>query len=107
MKKSFLMVSILSIIVVNPVFAELTVQDITSEKYLKNQGYSSTVVNAVQQSKSVANGEDYVQPVDKEYKKNPIIRFVKRVVSYLDPAMDDESFYNKHEIHTSPSYEDL
>ena len=107
MKKIFLIVSALTIIANLPSFAELTVQDTTSEEYLKNQGYSKSVINAVQRSKCVASGEKYVAPVDKGYQRNPIVKFVKRIITYIDPALDDDSFYNKHNIHTSPSIEDL
>lgn len=107
MRKSVLIASLITICTMGIAHAELTVQDVTSKEYLKNQGYSSATINAIQHSKSVANGEEYTQPAKNEYSNNPAIKFVRRIFTYLDPALDDNTFYNKHDIQTSPSFDDL
>lgn len=46
------------------------------------------------------------EPVEKEYYNQPFVKWFRKFVMYVDPALDDHSFMN-HEIHTAPSYEDL
>lgn len=106
MKKSFLIFSLIGLLTL-PAFAELTVEDAVSREYLKNHGYSSALINATQKSIAQANGEALSEPIEKEYYNRPFIKFVRRFFMYLDPAYDDHSFMNDHDIHTAPSYEDL
>lgn len=105
MKKSFLIISLIVLFGL-PSIAEVAVDSLTNREFLQNEGYSTAVINAVEKSKAASNGKEYnVQP-EKEYYTNPFVKFVRRVVMYLDPGLDDGSFMN-HDIHTAPNYEDL
>ena len=60
----------------------------------------------VNKAKAQVNGEPMTEPVEKEYYNQPLVKWFRKFVMYVDPALDDHSFMN-HEIHTAPSYEDL
>lgn len=102
-----LLILILTAIFTLPAYAELTTADTTSPAYLRNHGYSTAVINATQKTMAQANGEKYTEPIENEYYNQPVIKQVRRLWEYLDPALDDHSFLNDHEIHTAPHYEDL
>lgn len=106
MRKSFLIL-ILTAFVSIPAFAELTIEDTTNPEYLKNNGFSSAFTITVDKVKAQANGEPLTEPVEKEEYNEPFKKFVRRVFMYLDPSLDDHSFMNDHDIHTSPSIHDL
>ena len=89
-----------------PAAAELTVDDTASDAYLRNHGYSQSTINVVNKAKAQVNGEPMTEPVEKEYYNQPLVKWFRKFVMYVDPALDDHSFMN-HEIHTAPSYEDL
>ena len=106
MKKKFVILGLISLFML-PAYAELTVKDTVSPEYLKNHGYSDAIINATQKSIAQSNGEALTDPVEKHYYNQPIVKFVRKFFMYLDPAYDDHSFMNDHNIHTSPHYEDL
>ena len=90
-----------------PAMAELTVKDTVSRDYLQNHGYSSATATAVEKSIAVVNGESYEEPVEQEYYNQPFVKYVRRFLMYIDPSLDDHSFWNNHEFRTSPRYDDL
>lgn len=106
MKKEFFTVCLLMAFAV-PVFAELTVEDTVDKEFMKNSGYSTATINAVQKLQAQHNGEALEEPVEHECYKNPAIKFIRRVFMYADPSLDDHTFVNDHEIHTSPRFDDL
>lgn len=106
MKKRLLIIGLTALFAL-PAFAELTVEDTVNPNYMKNHGYSSALINAAQKSVAQTNGEPLSEPIEDERYNQPFIKFVRSVFMYLDPALDDHSFMNDHNIHTSPSYEDL
>lgn len=106
MKKLILATSIISLFTL-PCYAEFTVSDTVSPTYLDNHGYSQATIQAVQKTKAMTNGEPLSEPVEKEYYNNPVVKFVRRFVMYIDPALDDHSFVNDHDIHPGPHFEDL
>ena len=106
MKKSLLIISLAACVAI-PAFAELTVDDAISRDYLKNHGHSTATINVVQKEVASINGEPLEEPLEYKYYSNPVARFVRKVFMYFDPAMDDHSFLNDHDIKTSPSYTDL
>lgn len=106
MKKSLLILMLTAFISI-PAFAELTVDDTSSAEYLKNNGYSSALATTVNKSKAQANGEPLTEPIEKEEYNQPFVKFVRKVFMYIDPSLDDHSFMNDHDIHTSPSINDL
>lgn len=106
MKKSLLFL-ILTGFIITPAFAELTVEDTVSTDYLKNNGYSTAIINTVHKSRAQANGEALSEPVEDERYNQPVIKYVRKIFMYLDPSLDDHSFMNDHDIKTSPNYQDL
>ncbi len=106
MKKRFLITSLL-ILFALPSFAELTVEDAVSREYLKNNGYSTATINAAQKLTAQANGEPLTEPLEHKYYGKGFFKAVRRVFMYIDPSLDDHSFMNDHEIHTSPRFDDL
>lgn len=104
MKKTYLLICSL-LLVVTPAFAELTTSDVVSKDYLKNHGYSSSMIEATQRSVSQVNGED--NPKTPDPYKNSFVRGIRKFFMYIDPSYDDHSFMNNHEIHTAPSIDDL
>lgn len=106
MKKHLFITSLL-ILFGLPAFAELTVEDTITPEFLKNSGYSDSLVNTTQKIRAQANGEPLTEPVENRAYQNPAVKFVRRVFMYLDPSLDDHSFMNDHQIHTSPSINDL
>lgn len=106
MKKSFLIFSLISLFAL-PSYAELTVKDTTSRDYMENQGYSYVLINSAQKTVARHNGEALTEPVEHEYYNQPVVKAVRKFFMYIDPALDDHSFMNDHNIHPGPSYEDL
>lgn len=90
-----------------PVFAELTIDDTVSETYLKNHGYSKASINIVNRQIADANGEEYEKPVEHEIYNTPIVKCVRKFFMYIDPGLDDEQFYNHHNIETTTKWTDL
>ena len=108
--KKILLITGLTALFALPSFAEyteLTTKDITSPDYLKKHGHSTAIIQATQKSIAQANGEEYTRPVEKEYYNEPVVKYIRKFFMYIDPSYDDHSFMNDHDIHTSPSYEDL
>lgn len=106
MKKRFLITGLL-ILFALPSFAELTVEDTVSQDYMKNNGYSQATINATKKLTAQANGEPLAEAEENKIYRNPAVKFVRRVFMYIDPSLDDHSFMNDHEIHTSPRFDDL
>ena len=106
MKKRLLILTLTALFTL-PAYAELTVKDTTNPGFMKNQGYSSSFVQTTQKSIARANGEPLTEPIEKEYYNQPVIKAVRRFFMYIDPAYDDHSYMNDHNIKTSPSYDDL
>ena len=106
MKKRLLIIG-LTMLFTLPSYAELTVKDTTSTDYMKNHGHSSAIIYATQKSIAQSHGEAYSMPEEKEYYNQPFVKYVRKFFMYIDPSYDDHSFMNDHDIHTSPSYEDL
>ena len=105
--KKRLIILILTGLFIAPAYAELTVKDTTSREYLKNQGYSEVFINSAQKSAARANGEPLAEPIEKEYYNQPVVKAVRKFFMYIDPALDDHSFMNDHNIHPAANYEDL
>ncbi len=107
MKKSLLILSLTALFTTLPGYAELTTADTVNPDYMRNHGYSSAFIQATQKSIAQSNGEPLTEPVEKEYYNQPVVKAVRRFFMYLDPAYDNHSFMNDHDVHTSPHYEDL
>ena len=103
--RRFILIAVLLISL--PAMAELTVKDAVSREYLENHGYSPTTATAVEKAIAVVNGEAYEEPVEEEYYNQPFVKQVRRFLMYIDPSLDDHSFWNNHKFRTSPRYDDL
>ena len=79
----------------------------SNKDYLKNNGYSTSIINTINKTKARANGEALTEPVEDERYNQPVIKYVRKIFMYLDPALDNHSFMNDHDIKTSPSFQDL
>lgn len=85
----------------------LTPEHSTSEEYLKNYGHSDAMVEMIHKTKAKANGEAYVTKQDQQLEEDFfLVRWVKKVFMYIDPAMDDNKFMN-HDIKINPGANDL
>ncbi len=106
MKKRFFIIGLLAIFAL-PAFAELTVDDTISKDYLKNHGYSDAIVRATHKSVAQISGEPTVEVAEKESYNRPVIKHLRKFFMYIDPALDNGSFWNNHNINTTTRYDDL
>jgi len=106
MKKFLFIISFIAFCGI-PAYAELTVDDTVSGVYLKNHGYSKSSINVVNKKITEVNGEEYKKPVENEFYETPVAKYVRRFFMYIDPALDDESFSNNHNINTTTRWNDL
>lgn len=106
MDKRFLITAIVLFLTI-PAFAELTVDDVVSPGYLKNHGHSKATIWMTQKTIATTNGEVLEETVENEKYNWPVIKQVRRFFMYLDPALDDHSFFNNHNINTTTRYDDL
>ena len=89
---------------VAPVFATVTVNELTDSEYLINNGYSQAVAEDVFMEKNRVNG----QPIEPLYEKsqNKFVKCCRFIFGYLDPAQDTYDRIH-HDIKLSPSVSDL
>ena len=106
MKKNLLMMGFVALLAV-PAYAELTVDDTVSELYLRNHGYSKASIYAIQRNIADVNGEEWEKPVESELYQTPVIKYARRFFMYIDPALEDDKFYNHHNIETTTKWTDL
>ena len=106
MKKFILIAS--SLLLIQPFCcAELSDAEMTTPEYLINSGYSTEMAEMVNYQKSMSLGEEFnsIKPVQRS-KRNKFTRFWRRCLEYIDPALDDDSFYG-HDIITEPQIKDF
>lgn len=90
-----------------PASSKVTVEETTTDEYMQNSGYSSTMVDMANYAKATANGEKYISNREKKLNSyGPVTRFFHKVFSYLDPAQDEGDFMN-HDIKMYPQTDDL
>lgn len=106
--KDKIFLTILSVFVGTlPIYAGITPQESTSAQYLHNYGYSQSMVELVQASKAAVNGESYITEDEAKHANDPtFVKFVRKVFTYFDPALDSGSFKN-HDIKYVPTIDDL
>lgn len=102
MKKIFYILIGLILFNANIAQAEVTVEEITSERYVKNHGYSDETYRLMNlQHSQIAGTEADVVSQPKNYRKFSLIR---KFFIYFDPALDDGRF-GEHSIEfTQKSY---
>jgi hypothetical protein len=104
MKKLLLLTIILLGVAANA--RDLTTDGTSSREYLINHGHSDAMVDIIEKSKFQANGDakpkkiNWLAPITFPFK------VLRGVHSYLDPALDQETFMN-HEFKITPRYDDL
>ena len=87
--------------------AAISVDRTMSQEYLQNNGYSKQIYDSVNVSRARALGEEYYSSEEIKYKNSkPIVRWWHKFHAYLDPGIDDYSFYH-HDTKTEPSASDL
>lgn len=107
MKNKILLAVGLMVVFTIPVRAELTVDDISSDAYLRNHGHSQATVDIINLQKSNASGEKADLPVYHKYDNKPAIyKWVDKFFLYIDPATDDGRFM-RQDIKYVPHVEDL
>lgn len=106
MNKKFLIMAVLLLVAI-PAIAELTVDDTVSPAYLKNSGYSDSSIWTARKTVASINGEELKPPVEKEFYNLPVIKQVRRFFTYIDPALDENTFYNDHNVNFTTRYDDL
>ncbi len=100
MKIKLLLVALLTVTLNLQSNAAVTIDQTLSRDYVINNGYSSQIYESMKVVRSRALGEEYYTPGEKR------AGFWKRLHGYIDPAMDDYSFYH-HDIKETPTIKDL
>ena len=104
MRKFLLSTLILVVIGGVRVNAQVTPEEYMEPEYMINSGYSEATAESV----CVARKRVLGAPCEPLYERyhNKFVRFLRNCYAYLDPAQEGEGFYH-HDIHLSPSYQDL
>lgn len=109
MKTKLFLIALIATFVALPTSATefLTTEQATSEEYLRNYGHSEAMIEMIHKTRAKANGEAYTTAIDKQLENDfCLVRWVKKVFMYIDPAVDDNKFMN-HDIKINPGANDL
>ena len=85
----------------NAANAEITVKDYMSYEFLDTQGYSDDMLLLVEINKAKTFGEELPQ----QWPSNPLARWYKKFMAYLDPLADYGDF-GRHEIRMESTWRD-
>ncbi len=105
MKKYFLL-AIFALLSSGLVRAEVTPDELVDPNFVMNNGYSITTASDIVTLQSRANGVPTTNIEDKAYYHNPVIKAVRNVFIYLDPALEDDGRFH-HDIKFTPTVHDL
>jgi hypothetical protein len=87
--------------------AAISVEQTMSPEYLLNNGYSKQIYDSIQVTRARALGEKYYSSEEiADQNREKKFRILKKIQAYIDPAVDDYSFYH-HDISPEPSYKDF
>ena len=87
--------------------AAVSVDKTMSQEYLMNNGYSKQIYDSVNVTRARALGQKYYSSEERAYQNmSPVKRFLKKLNAYVDPAVDDYSFYH-HDISPEPNINDF
>jgi hypothetical protein len=87
--------------------AAVSVDRTLSREYLMNNGYSKQIYDSVNVTRARALGQEYYSSEERAYKNmSPTKRFFRKLNAYIDPAVDDYSFYH-HDISPEPNINDF
>ena len=106
MKKLILALSCIFLIP-NMCGAIITDREMTTPQQLINAGYSSDMADMVQLEKARATSTEFnsIKPA-KRCNRTAVGRFFRRCLEYIDPALDDDSFYY-HDTKMEPQVKDF
>lgn len=108
MKVKILLTALMISVLANSAQAVLTTDETSSKEYLYNHGYSTVMVDMVGSSKSKINGTEYITVQKQKDMDSPkYVRFVRRVLSYFDPAIENPDQFMQHDIKYEPTVTDL
>ena len=107
MKIKLLSIAIVTFMIQLASQAAVSVDKTLTKEYLMNNGYSKQIYDTVNISRARALGQEYYSSEEINYKNlSPGKRFLRRLNVYLDPSLDDYSFYH-HDISPEQSVNDL
>lgn len=107
MKIKLLLVAILVLSLQIQAQCAISVDRTMSQEYLQNNGYSKQIYDTVNISRARALGEEFYSSEEIKYKSSKApARFWRKFRAYLDPAVDDYSFYH-HDNKPEPVPSDL
>lgn len=87
--------------------AAISVDRTMTQEYLQNNGYSKQIYDTVNVSRARALGEEYYSSEELKLKRSKApVRWWHKFHAYLDPAIDDYSFYH-HDSNPEPRATDL
>ena len=107
MKIKLLLIAVLALSFQIQANAAISVDRTMTQEYLENNGYSKQIYDSINVSRARALGEEFYSTEEMKVKNSKLpVRWWHKFHSYLDPAIDDFSFYH-HNITTEPSANDL
>lgn len=102
MKKICFLIALL-LISTTSALAYVETSAMTSENFIKNEGYSPEVYKLIK-IKTEPNGKQNL--IDEQKKTNIVVRFLKNCYKYLDPYQDSGNF-GIDEIHYNNRYNEI
>ncbi len=107
MKIKLLLIAIIVLSLQIQVNAAISVDKTLSQEYLQNNGYSKQIYDTVNVGRARALGQEFYSSEELEYQRAKApVKLFKRFHAYLDPAIDDYSFYH-HDNTPEPTSRDL
>ncbi len=91
-----------------PSMAVVSTEEVMSETYIRNHGYSDEMVRLIDLQNSQINGRKptYKNNDPEWYTSNKAVYYVRRIFMYFDPALDDQKFMD-HNLEYTNTYDDL
>ena len=105
--KKFILIALLFFVSQQISYAIVTDEQLRSPEGIVNSGYSTEMADMVNMQMSRDLGQEFnsIKPV-KRCKRNKFTRFCRKCLEYIDPALDDDSFYS-HDIEMEPKTTDF
>ncbi len=104
--KKFVLLAVFALLGSGFVKAEVTPDEMIDPNYVMNNGYSITAAADILTFQSRSNGVPAVNIEDKPYYNKPVVKAIRNVFIYLDPALEDNGRYH-HDIKFTPQVHDL
>lgn len=107
MKIKLLLVALLVLTLQIQANSATSVDRTMTQDYLRNNGYSKQIYDSINVSRARALGEEYYSSEEIKYRSSKApVRWWRRFHAYVDPGLDDFSFYH-HDTNPEPSPSDL